>query len=137
MRIPRLCLVLCTILLVPQLAWADGEGVPKDGERLEASALLAILYRAEKAGMWFEDGYEGGLRYRFSSDGAMTVRSRHVRNQVISGTWRVQEDTGALCTRIEDDPEHCSRVYTLEDGRVFVHVAHLSRKANTFERVPE
>lgn len=137
MRIPRLCLVLCTILLVSQPAWADGEGVPKDGERLEASALLAILDRAEKAGMWFEDGYEGGLRYRFSSDGAMTVRSRHVRNQVISGTWRVQEDTGALCTRIEDDPEHCSGVYTLEDGRVFVHVAHLSRKANTFEMVPE
>jgi len=137
MRIPPLCLVLCIIALAPRLAWADGQGVPRDGKHLDAPALLAILDRAEKASMWFEDGYEGGLRYRFSSDGAMTVRSRYVRNQVISGTWRVQEETGALCTRIEEDPEHCSGVYALEDGRVFVHVAHLSRKANTFEMVPE
>lgn len=131
------CLLLCTLLLSPRLAWADGQGVPIDGKHLDAAALLAILDRAEKAGMWFEDGYEGGLRYRFSSDGAMTVRSRHVRNQVISGTWRIQKETGALCTSIEEDPEQCSGVYALDDGRVFVHVAHLSRKANTFEMVPE
>lgn len=110
--------------------------VPADARPLQAAALQNLLDRTARSDQWFNDGYDGGLRYRFEPGGRLEVRSRYVTSKVISGRWRVQADPARLCTQLEGSEEGCHAAYQLPGDRLYLDVPRLSAQANTFVITP-
>jgi hypothetical protein len=106
--------------------------VPPDARPLEAAPLQALLDNTHRSGLWFNDGYSGGLSYSFAPAGKLEVRSRYVTSKVVTGRWRIQTTPTRLCTQIENDQENCHVIYQLPGDRIYVDAPNLSMQANTF-----
>ena len=107
---------------------------PPGAQALSAAELRNLIERASVEGRLFDDGYEGGLTYAFRADGRIIITSRYIRNQSVSGRWRVELGQASLCTHIEPDPESCTRIYRLpgQGNRYYADVEGGTLQANTF-----
>lgn len=105
---------------------------PLEAKSMDTAQLQALMDRAGREALWFDDAYTGGLRYRFEPGGRLEVRSRFVTAKVVPGCWRVQTSPARLCSQIEQDAETCHPVYQLPDERFYVDVPSLPAEANTF-----
>jgi hypothetical protein len=126
--------VAALALVVLQLAGCATSSpgvVPSAATRLNAAELVALSARASSAEQRFYDGYEQGLVYALSANGALEVRSRYVTKKVVNGTWRVDQANGRFCTTLAPDPESCFALYWIGGNSYYADVPKLSQQANT------
>jgi hypothetical protein len=131
-----LLMMMSSIALLFGCATYTPGGVPKEAKTLNVGELRAVFDRAARESLVFDDGYSGGLRFRFEPDGRLEVRSRFVPLKAIGGRWRLSGEPAQLCTQVERDPEMCNTVYQLAGDRYYVDVPTLSAEANTFTLRP-
>jgi len=107
---------------------------PADAQALSAAEIRHLIDRAVSERRVFDDGHSGGLTFVFQSDGQLSVHSRFFAVRSIGGSWRIDDNSASLCTRIESDPETCARVHRLATApeRYYVDIVGGSQQANTF-----
>jgi hypothetical protein len=107
---------------------------PADARPLSAVEIRNLIDRAVAESRVFDDDNSGGLTFAFRSDGQLSMHSRFFAVRSIGGSWRIDDNSASLCTRIESDPETCARVHRLATAseRYYVEIAGGTQKANTF-----
>jgi hypothetical protein len=103
-----------------------------DGAKLLSGAEINVVTQRAVAQAWqFDNAFDGGLTYQLQANGVLKISSRYV-SKVIMGSWRVDQTTGLLCARIENDPESCSQFFeVVPDRSYYLDVEGASLQDNT------
>lgn len=105
--------------------------VPPDAKVLSASELDRVMNEAVSKRRLFRDDGEYGMTYVFDADGTFSIL---LHAQGVDGRWRIDRETGALCTRVGKKAEDCSQVYRMSTNpeRFYIDVKGNSQQENTF-----
>jgi hypothetical protein len=106
--------------------------VPKEAKAPTAVELRALVERAGREVLWFEDDDKNDLRYCFEPSGCLEVRSRCFTCKEIAGRWHLS------CTRVEPNPDTCRPLHQHQwaGARFYMDVPEQSADTNTFTLRP-